>query len=66
MAGRPKKSESDTMSYMLRIRMSEADHELLLQAAKLRALELSTWARSELVLLARKLLDKEEGQESRQ
>jgi uncharacterized protein (DUF1778 family) len=58
MAGRPKKPESATLSYMLRIRMSQGDRELLEQAAKFNSLQLSSWARSELVALARKLLDK--------
>jgi uncharacterized protein (DUF1778 family) len=58
MAGRQKKSESDTLSYMLRIRMSQDDRELLEQAAKYKSLQLSTWARSELVALARKILGK--------
>jgi hypothetical protein len=56
MAGRPKKPESETLAYMLRIRMSHEDRELLEQAAKFKSLQLSTWARSELVALARKLL----------
>ncbi len=56
MVGRPKKSESDTLSYMLRVRMSEEDRELLERAAKFKSLQLSTWARTELVSLARKLL----------
>jgi uncharacterized protein (DUF1778 family) len=55
---RPKKPESETLSYMLRIRMAEEDRELLEQAAKYKSLQLSTWARSELVALARKILDK--------
>lgn len=56
MAGRPPKPESDAKTYMLRIRMTEADRALLEDAAKLRSLETSTWARSELVALARKQL----------
>jgi uncharacterized protein (DUF1778 family) len=43
---------------MLRIRMSQEDRELLEQAAKKRSLQLSSWARSELVALARKILEK--------
>ncbi len=54
MAGRPKKPEGDAKAYMLRIRMTEEDRKLLEAAAKLKSLELSTWARSELVALARK------------
>jgi len=40
--------------------MSEEDRELLEQAAKFKSLQLSTWARSELVALARKLLSKKD------
>lgn len=58
MAGRPKKPESETLGYMLRIRMSHEDRKLLEQAAKLKSLQLSTWARSELVALARVMLEK--------
>jgi uncharacterized protein (DUF1778 family) len=58
MAGRPKKPESETLGYMLRIRMSHEDRDLLEQAAKFKSLQLSTWARSELVALARKILDR--------
>jgi uncharacterized protein (DUF1778 family) len=54
MAGRPKKSE--TKSYMLRIRMTEQERRLLERAAESRSLELSTWARSELVLLAKRMV----------
>jgi hypothetical protein len=56
MAGRHKKPESEAKSYMLRIRMTEAERKLLEAAAKSRSLETSTWARSELVALARRLL----------
>ena len=56
MAGRPKKDESEAKSYMLRIRMTQDDRELLDRAARARSLQLSSWARSELIALARKLL----------
>jgi hypothetical protein len=56
MAGRHKKQEPDAKSYMLRIRMTETDRALLEEAAKFKSLETSTWARSELVALARKIL----------
>jgi hypothetical protein len=55
MAGKPKKLEQ-VKSFTLRIRMTEAERELLEQAAKFKSLETSTWARSELVALARKIL----------
>ena len=41
---------------MLRIRMTDEERALLEEAAKLKSLETSTWARSELVALARKVL----------
>jgi uncharacterized protein (DUF1778 family) len=58
MAGRRKKTAGETKTYMLRIRMMEAERALLEEAAKFKSLETSTWARSELVALARKLLGK--------
>jgi uncharacterized protein (DUF1778 family) len=58
MAGRHKKPESEAKSYMLRIRMTEQERALLEEAAKTKSLETSTWARSELVALAKKLLAK--------
>jgi hypothetical protein len=58
MAGRHKKPESEAKTYMLRIRMTEADRALLEEAAKSKSLETSTWARSELVALARKITGK--------
>ena len=57
MAGKPKKPER-RKSYMLRIRMTEAERGLLEEAASVRSLETSTWARSELVALARRILAK--------
>jgi len=56
MAGRRKKAEGETKSYMLRIRMTEQERALLEEAAKAKSLETSSWARSELVALAKKLL----------
>jgi hypothetical protein len=47
-----------TKEYMLRIRMTEADRELLEEAARYKSLKLSSWARSELVALARRSLGK--------
>jgi len=58
MAGRPRKSDAETKTYMLRIRMTEEERQLLEEAARFKSLETSTWARSELVALARKLLGK--------
>ena len=55
---RPKKTARETKSYMLRIRMTEGDRALMEEASKSKSLELSTWARSELVALAKKTLGK--------
>jgi hypothetical protein len=55
MAGKPKQPEQ-LKSYMLRVRMTQAERALLEAAAKAKSLETSTWARSELVALAKKLL----------
>ncbi len=58
MAGRPKKPKGESKSYMMRIRMTEAERALMDQAAKSKSLETSTWARSELVSLAKRTLGK--------
>ena len=42
---------------MLRIRMTESDRALLEKAANSKSLDTSTWARSELVALARSTLE---------
>jgi hypothetical protein len=55
--GRPKKPKAQAKSYMLRIRMTQANRALLDRAAQSKSLETSTWARSELVALARKMLE---------
>jgi hypothetical protein len=56
MAGRHKKPDTEAKTYMLRIRMTEEERRLLGDAAKAKSLETSTWARSELVALARKVI----------
>lgn len=58
MAGRKKKPEGESKTYMLRIRMTEEERKLLEDAAKSKSLETSSWARSELVSIAKKLLPK--------
>ena len=45
-------------AFMLRVRMSDADRELLEAAARYRSLTLSSWVRSEMVAIARKTLGK--------
>lgn len=57
MAGKPKKPGM-VKSFMLRVRMTEAERALLEEAARVKSLQLSSWARSELVALARRLLAK--------
>ena len=61
---RPKKPESDILSYMLRIRMSQEDRELMEKAAKIVSLQMSSWARSELVALAREIIAKHDAAKS--
>lgn len=56
MAGRHKKTEAEAKSHTFRIRMTLNDRRLLDEAAKSKSLETSTWARSELVALAKKAL----------
>jgi hypothetical protein len=65
MAGKPKNPEQ-IKSYMLRVRMTESERALLEAAAKARSLETSTWARSELVELARKRLAEVAGRQDSQ
>lgn len=64
MAGKPKKPEK-VKTYMLRVRMTEEDRVLLEAAAGRARLGLSSWARSELVALARKVISKKEDGSSR-
>jgi hypothetical protein len=58
MAGRTKKLIGETKGNVLRIRLTEDDRKTLDEAAKAKSLETSTWARSELVTLAKKMLCK--------
>lgn len=57
MAGKPKAPDR-RKTFMLRIRMTEADRTLIEEAARTKSLEMSTWARSELVALARRVIGK--------
>ena len=56
MAGRPKKAEAEARGNVLRIRLTETERQALAGAARAKGLETSSWARSELIALARKLL----------
>jgi uncharacterized protein (DUF1778 family) len=55
MAGRPKKAVGAGRENVLRIRLTEAERRILDEAARAKGLETSTWARSELIALARKV-----------
>jgi uncharacterized protein (DUF1778 family) len=55
MAGKPKKPE-EVKTYMLRVRMTEEEHRLLEEAAKIKSLGLSSWVRTEMLAMARKIL----------
>jgi uncharacterized protein (DUF1778 family) len=58
MKGRPKKPAGEAKGNVLRIRLTDADRELLDKAAETRNLDTSTWARSELLTLARRVVAK--------
>jgi hypothetical protein len=52
--GRPKKQISDARENVLRIRLSDAERKALDAAAGLKTLDTSTWARMELLQLAKR------------
>ena len=51
---RPKKQTSDARQDVLRIRLSDAERKALDAAANARTLDTSTWARMELLHLAKR------------
>lgn len=55
---RPKKPPGEAKSKFIRLRVTDEERETLAKAAKVKNLETSTWARSELLSLAKKLLGK--------
>lgn len=55
MAGKPKTPER-LKNNTLRVRMTDGERKLLDEAALSKSLETSTWARSELIALAKRLL----------
>ncbi len=58
MAGsRKKKLETQARENVLRIRLTEEERAMLDQVAETRTLDTSTWARSELIALAKKALE---------
>jgi uncharacterized protein (DUF1778 family) len=56
---RPQKTAGQAKTYMLRIRMTEDQRKAMDRAAASKGLEASTWARSELLSLAKKIAAKE-------
>ena len=56
MAGRPRKPVGEAKTFELRIRVTEQQRRMLDEAAKSKELDTSTWARAELLALAKKLL----------
>ena len=54
--GRPKKPPAESKTYMLRVRMTAEERDILEQAAKAKSLQLSSWVRSEMLALARVLV----------
>jgi len=55
---RPKKAPGEAKSKFIRLRVTDQERETLTRAAKTKNLETSTWARSELLSLAKRLLSK--------
>jgi hypothetical protein len=53
MTGRPKKPEEQLRANILRVRLTTAERAELETAANERGLETSTWARAELLRIAR-------------
>jgi hypothetical protein len=56
---RPPKKEALSKTNTLRIRLTEAERKAIDGAATSKSLETSTWARSELMVLAKKIAAKE-------
>jgi hypothetical protein len=63
MAGRPKKAPGEARSNGLRILLTDGERAELERAARSLALDTSTWARTELLKLAR-AMEKDKGDES--
>jgi len=53
---RPKKPEGEVRDNFLRIRLTPEERTQLDRAAQARSLDTSSWARSELLMLAKKIL----------
>jgi uncharacterized protein (DUF1778 family) len=59
MQGRPKKAEGEVKGYTMKVRMTDEERAILGAAARVKSLSLSSWVRSELLALAKRLLAKE-------
>jgi len=57
---RPNKKASEAKGYILQIRMTDAERDTLASAAKAKNLETSTWARVELLALAKRILARQD------
>jgi len=55
MRGRPKKPDEERRDNVLRVRLTDGERRLLDQTARGKALDTSSWARAELVALAKKM-----------
>ena len=55
MRGRPKKTDAEKRTNVLRILLTEAERRLLEKTAKAKTLDVSTWARMMLLEMAREL-----------
>jgi hypothetical protein len=55
MAGRPKKQADEKRANFLRIRLTQNERDEIDGAAKRKGLDTSSWARSELLALARRM-----------
>ena len=55
MRGRPKKPRGETRENVLRVRLTTDERKLLDHAAKEQGLDTSAWARSELIVLAKRM-----------
>ena len=60
MAGRPRKPKGLARDNVLRVRLTEDERKELDEAAKSDSLETSTWARHELLSLAKKMRKQQE------
>ena len=56
MAGRPKKPEGQTRERLIPVRLNDEEHDLLDRAAKAKGLQISSWIRSEMLVIAKEVL----------